>query len=104
MNQLIMHRAKLVNELSSKLLMEDEEVDVQGEAYRFTYLILRGPKSFRQAFQEGKLYLDREKIYDGYWGWRFDIPGVSGLSAEEASIIDHHNGMVRNLQDQALSQ
>ena len=97
MSQLIIQRAKLISELTCKFLMEDEGDDIQGEAYRFTFLVLRGPKSFRQAFQSGKLYLDREKIYDGYWGWRFDIPGTRGLSQEEASMIDYHNQMVREL-------
>jgi hypothetical protein len=101
MNQSTIQRAKLVSELSSKLLMEDEGDDIQGEAYRFAYLILRGPKSFRQAFQDGKLYLDKEKVYDGYWGWRFDIPGVRGLAADEVIIIDYHNEMVSALVDQA---
>jgi hypothetical protein len=101
MNPLIIQRAKLVSDLTTKLLMEDEGDDVQGEAYRFSFLVLRGPKSFRQAFQIGKLYLDREKIYDGYWAWRFDIPGVRGLSQDEAIIIEHHNEMVQALEHRA---
>jgi len=98
MSQLIIQRAKLISELTCKLLMEDEGDDIQGEAYRFSFLVLRGPKSFRQAFQAGKLYLDKEKIHDAYWAWRFDVPGTRGLSQEEASIIDYHNQMVRQLE------
>lgn len=97
MNQLTVQRAKMVSDLSRKLLMEDEADEIQGEVYRFSYLVLRGPKNFRQAFREGMLYLDREKVYDGYWGWRFDIPGERGLTQDEVSIIDYHNEMVRAL-------
>jgi hypothetical protein len=101
MNQSTIQRAKLVSALCTNLLLEDEGDDIQGEVYRFAYLVLRGPKSFRQAFQDGKLYLDKEKIHDGYWGWRFDIPGVRGLAQDEVSLIDFHNEMVSTLADQA---
>jgi hypothetical protein len=97
MNQLTIQRAKMVFELSSKLLMDDEGDDIQGEAYRFAFLVLRGPKSFKQAFSGGRLSLDKDKVYDGFWGWRFDIPGTRGLSSEEASMIDFHNQRVQEL-------
>ena len=56
MNQLILQRAKKVYELSGQMLMEDEFDYIQGEAY----LLLRCPKSFKLAFDEGALYLDRD--------------------------------------------
>ena len=97
MNLSIAQRAKRVSELCSQLLIEDEGDEVQVEAYRFTYLVLRGPKSFRHTFQAGSLYLDRGKIQDACWAWRFDIPGARGLTQEEVRMIDYHNEMVLTL-------
>lgn len=94
MDKTLFERSKKIFELTSELLMEDEGDDVQGEAYRFSYLILRGPKSFKKTFQDGTLYLDQNKISDSYWSWRFDIPGTKGLMREEEDIILHHNKQV----------
>lgn len=97
MNQLVLQRAKKVYELSGQLLIEDESDDIQGEAYRYAFLLLRGPKSFRHAFEEGVLYLEMDKIRDAFWGWRFDLPGVRGLTQEEMDLIDFHNEQVSRL-------
>lgn len=98
MDLLISQRAKRIYELSSQLLLEDETDDVQGEAYRFSYLVLRGPKSFKKAFEHGRLDLEAEKIRDAFWAWRFDLQGPKGLTQEEMDLIDFHNEQVEGLQ------
>lgn len=97
MNPIVIQRAKKVFGLSSQLLMEDEADEIQGEAYRFSYLLLKGPKNFKSTFEEGVLYLDKEMIRQAFWSWRFDLPGTRGLSQDEMDLIDFHNEQVSRL-------
>lgn len=97
MDRLIKQRALKIYELSRQLLMEDESDDVQGEAYRYSYLVLSGPKSFKHSFEDGRLYLEAEKIRDAFWGWRFDLPGPRGLTEDELALVEFHNEQVKQL-------
>ena len=96
MNEQTIARAKRIYQLSSEILVEKEDA-IQAEAYKFCYLLLRGPKQFKYAFDAGDLRLDKSKINDGYWEWRFDIPGPKGLTDEESRLIEFHNQQVEML-------
>ena len=96
MKEQIITRAKKIYTLSSEILV-DREDEIQAEVYKFCYLILRGPKQFKYAFDVGELKLDESKINDGYWEWRFDIPGPKGLTDEETRLIEFHNQQVEML-------
>lgn len=96
MNEQIFSRAKKIYQLTSEILVEKEDV-IQAETYKFCYLLLRGPKQFKYAFEAGDLWLDESKIHDGYWEWRFDVPGPKGLSDEEVRLIEFHNQQVEML-------
>ena len=97
MKEQIIARAKKIYQLSSEILVERED-EIQSETYKFCYLLLRGPKQFKYAFDVGDLRLDESKIHDGYWEWRFDIPGPKGLTDEEVRLIEFHNQQVQMLE------
>jgi hypothetical protein len=63
-----------------------------GQAYRFVYLLLRGPKAYLEAFREGgDLKIDLEEIREVWWAYRSDLPGSPGLTNDEAIIVCDHN-------------
>lgn len=94
---LIKRRAYIVFELTKEILMEGVENDSYAEAYRFSYLILRGPRKFLETFKNGELLLNFDLISAGYFMLRFDLAGERGLNSEEGKIILNHNEEVQRL-------
>ncbi|MGK5083740.1 hypothetical protein WDW37_10590 [Bdellovibrionota bacterium FG-1] len=88
---LIRRRAETLFPILRDELLEVPESPELGEAYRFVYLLLRGPRAFLSAFQNGELTLDLESIEEVYWSYRSHLPGMTGLMNEERLIIRDHN-------------
>ncbi|MDD4976751.1 MAG: hypothetical protein PHY93_20515 [Bacteriovorax sp.] len=96
-DEITRRRASTVFELTKERLLDGDENESISEAYRFSYLVLRGPRIFLGIFGDGDLYLDFDKINNGYFMLRFDLYGKKGLSEEEEQIIDIHNEETRRL-------
>ncbi len=85
-------RAFAVFEITKELLLDGDEDEEISEVYRFSFLILRGAGKFLEVFGESdNLYLDYDKISDGYFKLRFDLVGPKGLTEKEEQIIYIHN-------------
>ena len=96
--ELTRRRAYIVFEALKDELMEGGGTDLQAEAFRFSFLILRGTRAFLHSFGLGSLYLDYDKISEIYFVLRFDLPGPKGLSDEEERLIYIHNREVVTLE------
>lgn len=91
LDEITKRRAYGVFELTKERLLEGDEDESCSEAYRFSYLVLRGPKKFLNAFGAGNLFLDLDAISSTYFMLRFDLVGPKGLTAEEEHVIYIHN-------------
>lgn len=94
-------RAYLVFETLKEELMEGGGTDLQAEAFRFSFLILRGSSVFLRTFGIGNLFLHYDSISEIYFLLRFDLPGEIGLSDEEEQLILVHNQAVIDLEKSA---
>jgi|GEM_PF-5762234 len=93
--ELIQLRAmRLAPFLADYLTFTDSGNFEKGQAYRFTYLTLKGPRAFLQTFQYGELKLDRDSIQSVYWELRGEITGPGQLLPEEEEMIARHNAEV----------
>lgn len=81
---------RLAPYLADHLQYQDPSDWVRGQAYRFCYLLLRGPRQFFDAFHHGELHFNLEAIEEVYWEFRSEIEG-GGLLHEEKTIILDHN-------------
>jgi hypothetical protein len=91
-------RAYIVFETLKEELMEGGGTDLQAEAFRFSFLILRGSSVFLSTFGIGNLFLHYDSISEIYFLLRFDLPGAIGLSDEEEQLILVHNKAVIDLE------
>ncbi len=96
-DEITKRRAYTVFELTKERLLDGDEDESISETYKFSYLLLRGPRVFLDTFGAGDLYLQFDKINDGYYQLRFDLFGPKGLTAEEENVIYQHNDEVRDL-------
>lgn len=101
--ELAKRRAYVVFETLKDELIEGGGTDTQVEAFRFSFLILRGGRAFLQSFGLGCLYLDYDKISEVYFVLRFALPGPKGLSEEEERLIYIHNKEVLALENSSKS-
>ncbi len=101
----IKERAHAMFSLIRDYLLEEAEPSFElQESYRFSYLVLRGPRAFRDAFEQGELSLDETAINRVYWQFQRDLPGPHGLMPEEEQIIQVHNREVERLKQQLQHQ
>ncbi len=98
LDEITKRRAYVIFELLKEELMEGNGTEIQAEAFRFSFLILRGSYAFLNTFGLGNLFLDYDKISEIYFAFRCDLPGVRGLSDEEEQLISIHNGEVAELE------
>ena len=94
-------RAYIIFEILKEELMEGGGTDLQAEAFRFSFLILRGSSVFLSTFGIGNLFLNYDSISEIYFLLRFDLPGGMGLSDEEEQLILIHNKAVIDLENNA---
>ena len=91
-DEITKRRAFTVFELTKERLLDGDEDDSISESYRLSFLILRGAGKFLEIFGENdSLYLDYDKISDGYFKLRFNLIGSKGLTENEEQIISIHN-------------
>ena len=85
-------RAFAVFELSKERLLDGDEDESISEAYRFAFLTLRGAGKFLEIFgASDNLYLDYDKVSDGYFKLHNDLVGPKGLTDQEEQVILIHN-------------
>jgi hypothetical protein len=96
-DEITRRRAYTVFELTKEQLLDGDENESISEAYRFSFLVTRGARKFLDTFGVQDLFLDFEKVSDGYFMLRFDLVGAKGLSDEEEHIIYIHNKEVQEL-------
>jgi 7-cyano-7-deazaguanine synthase in queuosine biosynthesis len=60
-------------------------------AFKYGWLVLRGPKAFLERFGAGALEIERAEVVDFAWTLRHELAGGSELTEEEIEIIDQHN-------------
>lgn len=101
LEEITKRRAYIVFEALKDELMEGGGTELQAEAFRFSFLVLKGAKAFLESFGVGSLYLDYDKISEIYYILRFDLPGAKGLSDEEEKILYVHNRAVMELERSA---
>jgi hypothetical protein len=62
-----------------------------GEAFKWCYLVLYGPKRFLEKFREAKLLIELNDIRNVYTDYNEYIGGKYGLMDEEIEMIKIHN-------------
>ena len=92
-------RMQILFDLTKDYLLEVDASDYDiGEAYKFSYVVLRGPRNFLNAFREGELSLDPEAIRNTLARFRRDLPDqYPDFYHEEEKFIDKHNYEVQKL-------
>lgn len=89
--RLILSRAeRILPYLADFLSHENSACHLKGSAYRFGYLLVRGPREYLQAFQHGELHIDAEAVEEVYWELRGEMPGPHGLMPDERIILRDH--------------
>lgn len=101
-DEMTKRRAFIVFEALKDELIDGGGSELQAEAFRFSFLVLRGGRAFLRSFGLGNLYLDYDKISEIYFALRFDLPGAKGLSDEEERILIIHNREVMDLESSAV--
>ena len=93
--ELIQSRARRLAPYLADFLQNEDSADFdRGQTYKFTYLILKGPRKYFEQFQYGEMQLDRESIQSIYWMLREEIPGPGQLLEAEERILANHNSEV----------
>ena len=91
LKRLIESRAsRLFPYLADHLTNVDPAAFVEGNGYRYCYLVLKGPKSYLAAFLHGELHIDEDALDSLYWTLRDEIPGPHGLLHEERELLARH--------------
>lgn len=92
----IHHRANIIGRLAADLMLSEECDDRETtSAFRYSYLILRGPQVFLKQFEISDLTLAADEI-DRFIRRQGKIPGQSSLLRIEARTIEDHNNAVRD--------
>jgi hypothetical protein len=73
------------------------------EAFKFGYLVLRGPADFLNRFGVGSLTIDVDEVVDFAWSMRHELMGGQELLPDEIEIIDEHN-LEATAYERAMSQ
>ncbi len=89
---LIQERARQIAERAISILQDEDPGDTTaGAAFKFAFLLLRGPKAFLGRFGVGSLSIDADEVRDFCWTLRHELPGGPELSDEEIEILNEHN-------------
>ena len=89
---LIEQRARTIGRICERILnFHDETDEVASMGFRWSYLILRRPKRYLEAFQTSDLRIDQSLLEDALWTHGDEVPGPNGLLAEELAILNEHN-------------
>lgn len=89
---LIRSRALRIAPFLADYLQNEDPTDWEkGQAYRFCYLLLKGPRAFLNQFRFGDLRLCEEAIQSVYWTLRGEFPGPAELLEAERVILRDHN-------------
>lgn len=78
-------------ERAAALLQDDPEDTTAAAAFKFGYLVLRGPADFLNRFRVGALTIDMDELIDFAWSMRHELVGGQQLLPEEIEIIEEHN-------------
>ncbi len=100
---LIRDRARSMAERAAALLQDDPEDATAAAAFKFGYLVLRGPADFLNRFGIGSLTIDADEVVDFAWSMRHELMGGQELLPEEIEIIDEHN-LEATAYERAMSQ
>lgn len=89
---LIERRARILFQLSEDILLHHDDTDeVSGNSFRYSFLVLRRPKLYLQAFKDGALSIDLGLLREACWFFRDHLPGPAQLlECEEKIVIDHN--------------
>jgi hypothetical protein len=88
---MIRDRARAMAERAAGLLQDDPEDTTAAAAFKYGYLVLRGPADFLSRFGIGSLSIDVDEVVDFAWSMRHELVGCQELMPEEIEIIDEHN-------------
>ena len=89
---LIQSRARRLAPFLADYLQHQDSGDWEkGQAYRFVYLLLRGPRAFLEQFRFSDMRVCEEAIQSVYWELRGEFPGPGELLSEERIILRDHN-------------
>ena len=93
----IHHRADTIGRLAADLMLREERDDCETtSAFRYSYLILRGPQVFLRQFENSDLTLAADEIDRFIRKQGKKIPGQPSLLRIEARTIEDHNNAVKN--------
>jgi hypothetical protein len=102
---LIQSRAEAIHVFARDYLRFRDETDYEiGEVFRFTALVILGPRRFLERFKEGCLDIDMEAVEQVYWTHQDEMPGQRGLIDEEREIIRELNQEVETLTGQRCTR
>lgn len=94
--QLIASRAKRLFPFVHNYLRYEDEADPSfGAAFKFAWLLLKGPRDYLRTFGSGELMIDADLVDDLYFQYRHELPGRPGLMNEEKIIVRDHNFEVK---------
>lgn len=93
----IHHRAEIIGRLAADLMLSEECNNSETtSAFRYSYLILRGPQVFLKQFENSNRTLATDEIDRFIRKQGKKIPGQSSLLRIEARTIEDHNNAVRD--------
>lgn len=93
----IHHRADIIGRLAADLLLSEERDDRETtSAFRYSYLILRGPQVFLKQFENSDLTLAADEIDRFIRRHGEKVPGQPSLLRIEARTIEDHNNAFRD--------
>jgi hypothetical protein len=89
----IKKRAEIILSITQDYLMDIDNSHFEiGEAYKYGYLVLRGPKNYLNAFKEGSLFLDLESVRSIIAKFYEEMPDkYPDLNSSEIKVIEQHN-------------
>lgn len=88
----IQERARLIAERAISILQDEDPDDTTAvAAFKYGWLVLRGPKAFLERFGAGALEIERAEVVDFAWTLRHELAGEPELTPTELEIIDEHN-------------
>jgi hypothetical protein len=88
----IQERARMIAERAISILQDEDPDDTTAlAAFKYGWLVLRGPKAFLERFGAGALEIERAEVVDFAWMLRHELPGGPEFTLAELEIIDEHN-------------